>query len=206
MVAASRPPSRGIRRGGEQYEAIHAALAESALLALSSDGYDGVLHAAVAEAAGVSERTAFRHYPTKLALAVAGIEQLPTYDGWLDGPGSCADRLRRGLAIGAQYPELIVPVIAACVAQRNAEPELLRTLRAHVLEPRTESIRRFVETGLRSGELREGLTAEAMAAMDLGFFLRSAAGMFPLGRGRARVERLFSEAWPLLAAPGHEDD
>jgi len=45
-----------------------------------------------------------------------------------------------------------------------------------------------------------------MAALDLGLFLRSATGMFALGRGSARVERLFAESWPLLAAPGHEDD
>lgn len=204
----SSPPvaRKGIRRGGEQYEAIHEALAASALQALATDGYDGVTHAAVAESAGVSERTAFRHYPTKVELAVAGIKQLPTYDGWLEGPGSCADRFRRGLAIGAQHPELIVPVIAACIAQRNLEPELLHAVREHVLVPRRESMRTFVEEGRRTGELRETLTAEAMAALDLGLFFQSAAGMFPLGRGRARVDRLFGEAWPLLAAPGHEDD
>ena len=205
-MSSSPVTGRGIRRGGEQYEAIHEALATAALHALAADGYDGVTHAAVAEAAGVSERTAFRHFPTKLELAVAGIEQLPTYEGWLDGPGTCADRLRRGLAMGAQHPESVVPVIAACVAQRNLEPGLLRAVREHVLMPRTDSMRRFVEDGRRSGELRETLTAESMAALDLGLFLRSAAGMFPLGRGSTRVERLFAEAWPLLAAPGHEDD
>lgn len=206
MVSASPVTGKGIRRGGEQYEAIHRSLAASALVTLAEDGYEGVTHAAVADRAGVSERTAFRHFPTKVELAVAGIEQLPTYAGWLDGPGSCADRLRRGLSIGAQHPELIVPVIAACVAQRNVEPELLRVMRQHVLEPRMESMRQFVEDGRRTGELRAGLTEESMAALDLGLFLRSAAGMYPLGRGRTRVERLFSAAWPLLAAPGHEDD
>lgn len=199
-------PRKGIRRGGQQYEAIHEALAEAALHALAADGYDGVTHMAVAGSAGVSERTAFRHYPTKLELAIAGIQQLPTYEGWLDGPGTCAERLRRGLSIGAQHPELVVPVISACIAQRNLEPDLLRAVRDHVLMPRTESMRRYVEEGRRSGELRETLTAESMAALDLGLFLRSATGMFALGRGRTRVDRLFSEAWPLLAAPGHEDD
>lgn len=67
-------------------------------------------------------------------------------------------------------------------------------------------MRTFVDEGRRTGELRETLTAEAMAALDLGLFFQSAAGMFPLSRGRARVERLFGEAWPLMAAPGHEDD
>ncbi len=45
-----------------------------------------------------------------------------------------------------------------------------------------------------------------MASLDLGIFLRSAAGTFAMGRGPARVQRMFAEAWPLLAAPGHEDD
>lgn len=206
MVPASPVTGKGIRRGGKQYEAIHEALARSALRALAADGYDGVTHAAVAAGAGVSERTAFRHFPTKVELAVAGIQQLPTYEGWLDGPGTFADRLRRGLATGAEHPELVVPVIAACVAQRNSEPGLLHAVREHVLVPRTESMRRFVEEGRRSGELRDTVTAESMAALDLGLWFRSAAGVLPLGRGRTRVERLFAEAWPLLAAPGHEGD
>lgn len=87
-VPASPVTGKGIRRGGQQYEAIHEALAASALQALAADGYDGVTHAVIAEGAGVSERTAFRHFPTKLELAVAGIQQLPTYEGWLDGPGT----------------------------------------------------------------------------------------------------------------------
>lgn len=197
---------RGIRRGGEQYEAIHVALAQAALQALALDGYDGVAHGLVADQAGVSERTAFRHYPTKLELAIAGIEQLPTYEGWLDGPGTCAERLRRGLAIGAQHPELLVPVVSACVAQRNLEPELLKAVRDHVLVPRTQSLARYLADGQRSGELREDLNSEAMAALDNGLFLRSAVGLFPLGRGKVRVQRLFDHIWPLIAAPGHLAD
>ena len=87
-MPASPVTGKGIRRGGQQYEAIHEALAASSLQALAADGYDGVIHATIAEGAGVSERTAFRHFPTKLELAVAGIQQLPTYEGWLDGPGT----------------------------------------------------------------------------------------------------------------------
>jgi len=193
----SRP---GIRRGGAQYEAIHEALAEAALDELADRGYADLSHADVAERAGVATRTAFRHFPTKLELALAGIQQLPDYSGWLEDGDTSEERLLRGLAVGANYPERIVPVIAACIAERQREPALLDAVRDRVLVPRQHAIEKFLAQGVESGELDPEVTAESMAAADLGLFLLSASGALPLGRGKRRVDKAFSHLWPLIAS------
>lgn len=193
----SRP---GIRRGGAQYESIHAALAEAALDELAEHGYADLSHSEVADRAGVATRTAFRHFPTKLDLALAGIDRLPDYSGWLDDGDTAEERLRRGLTIGANYPERIVPVLAACIAERQREPALLDAVRERVIIPRQRSIRRFLEAGIASGELDPDVTPESMAAADLGMFLLSVTGALPLGKGKRRVDRAFEHLWPLIAS------
>lgn len=211
----SRPSAKspvtgvGIRRGGAQFEAISRSLAEHAAYELAESGYQDFAPASVAERAGVSTRTAFRHYPTKLELALAGIRSLPNYVGWLDEQVSgepLADRLRRGLRIGAEHPELLAPVLATCIAHRHTQPELLKELRSHVLEPRRRAIDAFLAEGQTRGELRPGVRASAMAAADIGMFTVSAIGQFPLGRGRRRVDRIFENLWPLIAADAHLAD
>lgn len=196
-VGDARP---GIRRGGAQYEAIHEALAEAALDELAEKGFADLSHAEVAERAGVATRTAFRHFPTKLDLALAGIDRLPDYTGWLEEGDTAEERLRRGLSIGANYPERIVPVLAACLAERQREPALLEALRERVLIPRERSIARFLAAGIASGELNPDVTPESMAAADLGMFLLSATGALPLGKGKRRVDRAFAHLWPLIAS------
>jgi len=200
---------QGIRRGGAQYEAIHSALAHEAARELARVGYGEFDPAVVAERAGVSARTAFRHYDTKLALALAGIQSLPTYKGWLDATGpddSFANRLRRGLRAGVQHDELVAYIMATCLSFRETQPELLRALKRHVLTPRQREIERVIDDGRRAGVFRPEVTAPAFAAADLGLFMMSAMGQFPLGRGEARVRRMFGQFWPLLATSAHLDD
>lgn len=199
----------GIRRGGAQFEAISTSLAEHAARELAECGYQDFAPASVAERAGVSARTAFRHYPTKLDLALAGIRSLPTYEGWLNeqvAGESMADRLRRGLRIGADHPELLAPVLATCIAHRHTQGELLAELRLQVLEPRRRAIDAFLVEGQARGELRPGVRASAMAAADVGVFTVSAIGQLPLGRGHRRVDRIFENLWPLIAADAHVGD
>lgn len=212
---ASRPSAKspvtgvGIRRGGAQFEAISRSLAQHAAYELAESGYQDFAPASVAKRAAVSTRTAFRHYATKVELALAGIRSLPTYAGWLDeqvAGESMADRLRRGLHIGAEHPELLAPILATCTAHRHTQPELLKALRTHVLEPRRHAIDDFLAEGQARGELRPEVRASAMAAADIGMFTVSAIGQLPLGRGQRRVDRIFENLWPLIATDDHLAD
>jgi len=200
---------QGIRRGGTQYETIHAALAKAAAHELADVGYADFMPESVALRAGVSARTAFRHYESKLALALAGIQSLPTYTGWLDArtpDESFADRLRNGLRSGVTYFELVGYIAASAVSFRESEPELLKALRNHVLVPRDKAIAKFLAEGQLAGVFRPGVQASALAAADLGIFTMVAIGQFTLGRGEIRVQRLFEQYWPLMALPDHLND
>lgn len=212
MVVPMPPTLRtgqGIRRGGEQYESIHKALALAAAHELAEVGYGDFMPESVAQRAGVSPRTAFRHYETKLALALAGIQSLPTYTGWLDSqrPGeSFADRLRNGLRSGAAYFEIVGYIAATALSSRETQPELLKTLKKHVLTPREKAIGKYLEEGKRAGVFRPNIEASALAATDLGLFTMVGIGQFSLGRGETRVQRLFQQYWPLMATTEHIKD
>lgn len=208
-MASHLRTGEGIRRGGKQYVAMHAALARGAAHELAEVGYGNFSPEAVAKRVGVSARTAFRHYETKLALAVAGIQSLPTYKGWLDTaePGeSFAERMRRGLRIGADHLELVAFITATALSYRETEPELLKALRKHVLAPREKAMGVYLAEGQREGVFRMEVTASSMAAADLGIFTMAALGQFNLGRGETRVKRLFNAYWPLMATSAHIND
>lgn len=190
----------GIRRGGAQYERIHAKLAKSALIELAEHGYADFTVDAAAERAGVAVRTVYRHYETKRDLALAAISTMPDYTGWLDGEDSCKQRLRRGIEIGTAHRQYFVPLLSTCLAHRRSEPALLRTFRSRVLVPRAEALRRFVSDGIASGELRADLDVHAFHALEVGLLVTMAAGTLSPGRGQQRVDTLFDLMWPMIAA------
>lgn len=196
----------GIRQGGKQYDTIHRSVAKAALVELASDGFERLDFGKVAIRAGVSERTAYRHYATKVELAVAAIKQMPDYEGWGDGDDSIAERLRRGFAIGAAHRDYLAPVLATAMLNKSSEPSLMRVLNEHVLKVRQRQITLFVEDGQRSGEIREGVSPATVLALLDGLLIAHHRGSPSLGKGKVRIERLFAAVWPLIATPEHLDD
>lgn len=190
----------GIRRGGAQYQRIHAELAKAALIEIAERGYADFTVDAAAERAGVAVRTAYRHYESKRELALAAISSMPDYTGWLDGEDSCAQRLRRGIEIASTHRQYFAPLLATCLAHRRSEPALLRIFRSRVLVPRANAMRRFVSEGIASGELRADLDVAAFQALEIGTQVTIAAGTLSPGRGQQRVDALFDLMWPLLRA------
>lgn len=198
--SGERRPSPGIRRGGEQYERIQTNLARAALIEVAEHGYSDFSVEMTAERADVGVRTAYRHYESKLDLALAAITVMPDYTGWLDGEDSSADRLRRGLTIGASHRQYFAPILSTCLVHRKTEPALLRLLRSRVLIPRTEAIRTFVAAGISAGDLRADLDPVAFSALETGLQMSIAAGTLNVGRGQQRVETLFCLIWPMISA------
>lgn len=198
--SGERRPSPGIRRGGEQYERIQTNLARAALIEVAEHGYSDFSVEMTAERADVGVRTAYRHYESKLDLALAAITVMPDYTGWLDGEDSSADRLRRGLIIGASHRQYFAPILSTCLVHRRTEPALLRLLRSRVLIPRTEAIRTFVAAGISAGDLRADLDPVAFSALETGLQMSIAAGTLNVGRGQQRVETLFCLIWPMISA------
>ena len=196
----------GIRQGGKQYDSIHRSIAKAALVELSIAGFERLDFRRVADRAGVSERTAYRHYPKKIELAIAGIKQMPDYTGWGEGDDAAADRLRRGLTIGAAHRDYLGPVMATAMLNRESEPELLKTLDEHVLAVREHQIQLFLDDGQRTGEIRPDIKASTIASLTDGLLMAHHRGSPSLGTGKTRVNRLFAAIWPLIATDAHLND
>lgn len=189
----------GIREGGAEWERLHTRLAVTALAVLAERGYADMVMDEVAERAGASKRTIYRHYPTKVDLAVAAIRQVSTLEGWFDGAGSTEERLARALAIGADRALVFAPVLATALVHRHTVPELLAALREHVLIPRQAAIAGFLADGEAAGDVRPGLDPVAVAALMVGVIVQRLDGTRPQ-RGKAGVRIDLDHIWALLRA------
>jgi AcrR family transcriptional regulator len=188
----------GVREGGEAWEQVHVQLAREALRLLAELGYAGMGMDDVAVAAGASTRTIYRHYATKVDLAVAAIRQLPTMAGWTDGDDALEDRVARAISIGAAHHEYLVPVMANAIVYRNTVPELLDAIRDHVLAPRRAVIAAYVTRDKAAGVIREDVTAEVVSAFITGELVESFVGLRPLGPVDKRVDAAVHRLLPLI--------
>lgn len=189
---------RGVRPGGRAWQQLHAELAWQGLVQLAERGYPGMAMDDVARAAGASVSTIYRHYPTKVDLAVAAIQQLPTFTGWLDGHDDPQARIDRAATIGAAHHPYFVPVLANAIVFRNSVPELLDTMVEHVMRPRQDAINALVEQGQARGEIRTDIDPTVIAALVVGDLVDDCVGLRPLAAGAARGRDAVERVWPLL--------
>jgi len=189
----------GIREGGAEWARLHTELAVTALEVLAERGYADMVMDEVAERAGASKRTVYRHYPTKVDLAVAAIRQVPTFTGWGVGAGTMAQRLARAIAIAEDHAPVFAPVWATAIVHRETVPELLATLREYVLIPRQAGVAAFLEQGVASGEVRSGLDPLAVSALLTGVITQHVDGTRTV-RGKAGARTDFDHIWSLLRA------
>ena len=190
----------GVREGGEAWDQVHVQLARQGLRLLAELGYAGMGMDEVALAAGASVRTVYRHYATKVDLAVAAIGQLPTMAGWYDGDDAIEARIVRAMDIGAAHHEYLVPVLANAIVFRNTVPELLDAIRDHVLEPREKVIAASLTRAKAAGDIRQDVTAEIVSALITGEMVESFIGIHPLGTAKHRGELAMRRVWPLIRA------
>lgn len=189
----------GIREGGAEWERLHTELAATALEVLAERGYADMVMDEVSQRAGASKRTVYRHYPTKVDLAVAAIRQVPTFAGWAAGTGTIAERLARAVAISADRAPVFAPVLATAIVHRDTVPELLAAVREYVLIPRQAGIATFLEQGIAAGEIRPGLDPLAVAALIAGIITQHVDGTRTV-RGKAGARIDFEHIWSLIRA------
>lgn len=189
----------GIREGGAEWGRLHTELAVTALEVLAERGYADMVMDDVAERAGASKRTVYRHYPTKVDLAVAAIRQVPTFTGWGVGAGTMAQRLARAVATAAEHAPVFAPVWATAIVHRETVPELLAAVREFVLIPRQAGVAAFLEQGVASGEVRPGLDPLAVSALLSGVITQHMDGT-RTGAGKAGARVDFDHIWSLLRA------
>lgn len=189
----------GVRTGGAAWTRVHAAIAAAGLEILAERGYGGFTVDAVAEASGIARRTIYRHYPTRLSLAVAALRQLPTMDGWWPATGAPREQLRAALRHGASFPVRLPQLMATAMVHREDAPELLEALHDQVLIPRLRTIDAWVEQGKAHGWARPDVQGWQVAVLLQGSIDAEVLGLVDFGSARQRAETLADAAWNLVA-------
>jgi AcrR family transcriptional regulator len=157
-------------------------LLEAALALFEAQGFDATTAAQIADRAGVTQMTFFRHFPTKAAvligdpydpvigelirreppgadpitLAARGVRQ-----AWQDVPEPAADEVRRRVRIVAQTPSLRADLAAGTAA---TEAVVTEALVAQGTDQRTA----VVAAGAVLGALNAALLAWSLTDDDLG--------------------------------------
>ena len=167
----------GIRSGGKAWTRVHSAIAAAALDVLCDQGYGAFTVEAVAEAADVNRRTVYRHYPTKIDLAVSSIRQLPTFAGWIDPTQPVHDQVHAAIKHGRPLGNRTARLLATAVTHQQDAPELLDILRAEILEPRVRVFEEWLVAGKAAGWVRPEVTAWDVMTVTVGLQMVDAGAL-----------------------------
>jgi AcrR family transcriptional regulator len=160
----------------KRIERTHREVRRAAIALLGERGYAAFNMEAVAEKAGVSKSTLYRHWPTKLSLIADALETLNEQPRPIPSQGNVRQRtceLLRHLAEAlatSQFSACIPALIEA--SERHAEvADFLHAYSARRRETLVDTLRQ----GVAAGELPDGFDTE-MAALALSgaiFYQRS---------------------------------
>ena len=169
--------------------AKEAALVDAATRLFGEKGYEGTRTAEIAAAAGVTERTLFRYFPTKEklyrrvmfpALLVAAVPKALIDAGVLFGTDadSLADWHRRVLRLRVAAARDAAPqfrlLIASLMTEEPLRRKVIQIWQDNVLAPLVATVRRFQERG----ELRRDIAPEklgrAIISLNLGYIFAAA--------------------------------
>jgi AcrR family transcriptional regulator len=156
------------QRGRPRSETAHQAVLTAAAELLLDHGLHAVSMDAVAERAGVSKATIYRWWPTKETLALemlftqwAAVTPLRSEAGSLRGDLIALLRAWARLASGRPYGR----VVAALLAQAQANPMFSAEYQRRMLDPRQHQARAILTQAIARGEIAAGTNVEV--AIDL---------------------------------------
>jgi AcrR family transcriptional regulator len=157
-----------LRRGRPRSEKAREAILAAAAELLLERGLGAVSMDAVAAQAGVSKATIYRWWPSKETLALDAL-----YHEWaIAGPapretgslsGDLLSLLRPWVRLVGKRP--YGRVIAALVAEAQADPAFAEQYRERFVEPRRDQARPILQRAIERGELPAGTDIEL--ALDL---------------------------------------
>ncbi|WP_141577216.1 TetR/AcrR family transcriptional regulator [Actinomadura sp. WMMA1423] len=178
--------------GRPRSERADKAIVEATLDLLAEEsGVAGVSIEAVAARAGVGKTTIYRRWPSKEALIVHALgavkEPLPEPSGATarDELAEIARRLAGDRH--RRYSRCFWNVVGGA----EKHPELYARYLQDVIEPRRDVVRRVIQRGVDSGELRAGLDVEVAMSLLLGSLTgKRPQETFPEGYAEAVVDTL----------------
>lgn len=169
--------------------AKEAAIVDAATRLFGQQGYEATRTAEIAAAAGVTERTLFRYFPSKEklyrrvmfpALLVAAVPRALTDAGKLFGTDadSYAEWHRRVLSLRVAAARDAAPQFRLLISSLMSDDALRRKVieiwKKNVLRPLLATVRRFQERGQLRRELKPEALARAIISLNLGYIFASA--------------------------------
>ncbi len=163
-------------------ERSRASVVQAAAQLLLDDGPDAITHARVADAAGVSRTTVYKHYPERSDLLFATAEAIGKN---LPDPGTISGDLRIDLTtlLGHLATDLRDPVrtrVIAMTMERALHDDAVALVRDTFITEIREAFATIVSAGVDAGQLA--------ASTDVDLALASLAGSLLFSRFLATIE------------------
>jgi AcrR family transcriptional regulator len=156
-IAKDRPRRRGRPQGDE----VKTAILNAANELLEEEGFSGFTIEAVAARAGAARSTIYRWWPTRGALAMAGLlsATVPKIAyKWTTSPLS--DMKQQMMLVADVYSGKVGRIISAIVAQGQADPNTLKALIDGFVRPRRNEAKLVLMRAIECGELRKDIDLE----------------------------------------------
>jgi AcrR family transcriptional regulator len=126
---------------------------------LLEEGWDAVSHAEVARRSSYSKATIYAHWPTRLDLIGAAIEQICDVPHHPTATGNLRDDLRTSLVdFATDLTEGHLDRLLAGVVERASGDEVVRGLRTRLYETGTSGLRSILKAHLDPSQVEASLT------------------------------------------------
>ncbi|MGP3534422.1 TetR/AcrR family transcriptional regulator [Microbacterium sp. RD1] len=140
-------------------------------------GWDGVTHAEVARESGYSKATVYTHWPTRLDLIRAAIEQICDTEHHPSATGNLEEDLRTALRdFAADLTDGHLDRLLAGVVERSNTSEVVRELRGRLYETGTSHMREVLSAHLDPADVEPSLALLTGAVLVRVTFEGRAAG------------------------------
>jgi len=125
---------------------------------LLEDGWDGVTHAEVARRSGYAKATIYTHWPTRLDLISAAIDQICDIADHPPASGDMRTDLRAALSdFATDLTDGHLDRLLAGVVERANTSDVIRALRTRLYETGTHSLRSILSTHLAPADVEPSL-------------------------------------------------
>lgn len=205
MAATTRGPVKGVHSGGAAWMQLHASIAAHGLDLLTQRGYGGFTVDALAAFSGINRRTIYRHYPSRIELAIAAIRQMPTFDPAWNVQGTPRERLRQATRTISMLPLRLPQLLATAVTHAKDVPELLLAVLDNVMRPRLDFLNRVLDQGKADGWVRPNAQEWEVSALINGLMINESLDLAPFPSRTARAEALSEAIWHLVANDPESD-
>jgi AcrR family transcriptional regulator len=157
-IAEDRGPGR------PRSEDTRQAILQAAYELLHEGGVAAFSIEAVARRSGAAKTTIYRWWPNKGALAVESFLNVAERDSpFPEGESAIADLKDQLHRLARAFRGRLGRVAAGILAEAQTHPDVRKAFVEGYVRPRRADLRRLIERGVASGELRAGLDVDAVS-------------------------------------------